>query len=345
MRAALSWAMEHGEATLALRVSGALRWFWYMEGYYGEGRRWLEAALGKDWGAAAAEARARALEGVGWLASSQGDLNRAQAAAKEGLKLSTEAGLGKVVVADFQNVLGDAARHRGDYERAAELLEKSLALHRAVKDTRGVAWSLGDLANVSSDRGSYERARALYEEGLVLSRELGGAELLGAYLISLGDEYLLEGNPERATELNEEAAELYRGRGRKGVLQVALNNLGWSALIRGDRQKAEALHEECLVLCRELGDKLIGAESIEGFACAAGAVGAAERAARLFGAAEALREATGNQQAARAHALRAPYLAAARAQVDEATWSAAWEKGRYMEFEDAVVYALEDTDG
>ena len=48
MRAALSWAIEHEEAELALRVGGALRWFWYMEGYYGEGRRWLEAALGKD---------------------------------------------------------------------------------------------------------------------------------------------------------------------------------------------------------------------------------------------------------------------------------------------------------
>ena len=119
MRAALSWAIEQEEATLALRVGGALRWFWYMEGYYGEGRRWLEATLGKNWGAAAAEARARTLEGVGWLASSQGDLERAQAAANEGLKLSTEAGLGKVIVADFQNVLGDTARHRGDYERAA----------------------------------------------------------------------------------------------------------------------------------------------------------------------------------------------------------------------------------
>ena len=341
MMAALSWAIEHEEATLALRVGGALRWFWYMEGYYGEGRRWLEAALSKNWGAAA-EARARALEGVGWLASSQGDLDRAQTAANEGLMLSTEAGLDKVVVADFQNVLGDVARHRGDYEQATELLEKSLALHRAVKDTRGVAWSLGDLANVSSDRGSYERARALYEEGLVLSRKLGGAELLGAFLISLGDEYLLEGDPERATELNEEAAELYRGRGRKGDLQVALNNLGWSALIKGDHLKAEALHEECLVLCRELGDRLIASESIEGFACAAGAGGAAERAARLFGAAEGLREAAGNQQATRAHSLRAPYLAAARALVSEAAWSAAWKEGRSMEFDEAIVYALED---
>jgi predicted ATPase/class 3 adenylate cyclase len=345
MRAALSWAIEQEEATLALRVSGALRWFWYMEGYYGEGRRWLEAALGKNWGSAAAEARARTLEGVGWLASSQGDLDRAQAAANEGLKLSAEAGLGKVIVADFQNVLGDTARHRGDYEQAAGLLEKSLALHREVKDTRGVALSLGDLANVAGDRGDHELAKELYEEGLALAKDLGGAELLGAYSISLGYEYLLEGNPERAAELNEEAAELYRGRGRKGVLQVALNNLGWSALIRGDHRKAEALHEECLVLCRELGDKLIGAESIEGFACAAGAGGAAERAARLFGAAEALREAAGNQQAARAHSLREPYLAAARAQVDEATWSAAWEGGRSMEFEDAVVYALEEPNG
>src|SRR5215213_10113162 len=77
MRAALSWSIEHEEAELALRLGGALRWYWYMEGYYGEGRRWLEAALGKDWGVAA-EARARALEGVGWLANVQGDLDRAE---------------------------------------------------------------------------------------------------------------------------------------------------------------------------------------------------------------------------------------------------------------------------
>jgi tetratricopeptide (TPR) repeat protein len=160
-------------------------------------------------------------------------------------------------------------------------------------------------------------------------------------LISLGDEYLLEGNLGRATELNEEAVELYRKRGRRGLLQIALDNLGWAALIRGDHQKAEALHEESLVLCRELGDKLIGLESIEGFACAAGAGGAAERAARLLGAAEALREAAGYQQATRARSLREPYLAAARSQIDETAWTTAWEEGRSMTFEKAVAYALQ----
>jgi predicted ATPase/class 3 adenylate cyclase len=341
MRAALSWTIEHEEAELALRLGGALRWFWYMEGHYGEGRRWLEAALGKDRGAAA-EARARTLEGVGWLASGQGDLDRAQAVAEEGLKLSTEPGLGDVVVADLQNVLGEAARQRGDYEWAVELLEESLALHRGAEDRRGIAWSLGNLANALGDLGDHDRAKELYEEGLALSRELGGAELLGAYLISLGYVFLLEGDPEGATSLNEEAVALYRKQGHRGSLQIALDNLGWAALVRGDHQRAEALHEESLVLCKELGDKLIGSESLEGLACSAAAQGEAERAAKLFGAAQALREAVGYQQVPRERSLREPYLTAAYFRVGEADWARAWEEGRSMAFEDAVAYALEE---
>jgi predicted ATPase/class 3 adenylate cyclase len=342
MRAMLSWAISHEEGELALRVGGALWRFWYVEGYHGEGRRWLEAALSKDWGAAAAEARARALEGVGWLASSQGDLDRAQAAAEEGLKLSTEAGLGNVVSADLQNVLGEAvARQRGDYEWAAKLLTESLVLHRKAGDMRGVAWSLANLANVSSDRGNYEQAKKLYEEGLALSRELDGAELLGAFLINLGYESLLEGEPERAIALNEEAAELYRKRGLRDGLQHALANLGWATLLRGDYERAETLHKQSLRVSQDLGDKLIASESLEGLACTAGAQGEAERSAILFGAAEGLREAEGYQQASRDLSLREPYLAAARSLVDEVAWSAAREKGCSMELEDAVVYALE----
>jgi len=339
MRAALSWTIEYEEAELALRLGAALRWFWYMEGYYGEGRRWLEAALGKDWGVAA-EARARALEGVGWLASNQGDLDRAQAAAEEGLKLSTEAALGDVVATELQNVLGEVAWERGDYERAKELFEESLAFYREARDIRGVAWSLGNLANVSSDRGNYEQAKELYEEGLALSRELGGAELLGAYLISLGYEFLLEGNPERATSLNEEAVALYRKRGRRGGLQYALDNLGWAALRQGKHERAKTLHEESLVLCRELGDKLIATESLEGLACYAEAKGEAERATRLFGAAEALREAVSYHQRPRDHSLREPYLAAARSRVGEVVWEAAFAERQTMTFEEAVEYAL-----
>jgi predicted ATPase/DNA-binding SARP family transcriptional activator/DNA-binding CsgD family transcriptional regulator len=339
MRAALSWAISHEEVELALRLGGALRWFWYMRGYYGEGRTWLEEALAKD-PQASPETRAKALIGVGWLAHEQGDIDRTETAAEEGLQLSEEAGLGGVAVAEFRHILGEVASQRGDHERAEELLEESLALYREAGDRRGAAWTLGNLANASGDRGDHEGAQVLYEQGLALARELGGARLLSTYLIGLGYEFLLQGDFERATELNEEAAKLHREQGSKGGLQYALDNLGWAALVRGDHQRARALHEESLELCKELGDKLIAGESLEGLACAAGARREGERAARLFGAARALREAIGYQQVLRERALREPYLAAVHSQLGEAAWEEALSEGRAMSLEYAADYAL-----
>jgi hypothetical protein len=73
-----------------------------------------------------------------------------------------------------------------------------------------------------------------------------------------------------------------------------LDNLGWVALLRGDSERARALYAESLGLKREVGDKLVTPEPLEGLASVAGARGEAERAARLFGACEALRELMGN---------------------------------------------------
>jgi non-specific serine/threonine protein kinase len=284
---------------------------------------------------------------VGWLAIDQTDLDRAEAAAEEGLKLSTQAGIRSVfaadfknIAADFKNILGEVVRIRGDHERAARLIEEALALYQEAGDKPGIAWSLGDLANVSDDRGDHERAKRLYEEGIALSRQLGGAYPLGAYLISSGYTSLLEGDLEGATELNEEAANLLRKQGRRGGLQYALDNLGWAMLLRGEYDKARTLHRESLALCHDLGDKMIASESLEGLACSAGAIGDAERAARLFGAAEALREAVGYQQNPKERALREPYLETARSRLTEAAWEKAFMEGRAMGLDEAVEYAL-----
>jgi predicted ATPase len=80
MTEALSRALDAEEAELGLRLAGELWRFWWMRGYYDEGRRWLEAALAKD--SRASAARAKALEAVGWLADDQGDIDLAVAAAE-----------------------------------------------------------------------------------------------------------------------------------------------------------------------------------------------------------------------------------------------------------------------
>jgi predicted ATPase/class 3 adenylate cyclase len=343
LRAALSWTLQAEEAELGMRLAGALWQFWDMRGYYSEGRRWLEEALAKDGRASAV--RAKALEGVGWLADLQGDIDRAVAAAEEGLRLGARTKIQSSYKASFLRILGSAAYVHGDHEQAARLYEESLALSREARDERGVASSLLQLGNVSGDRGDHEEAKKFYEEGLALSRKLDDKALLASALISVGAEFLLQGDHERGAMLNEEAAELYRERGNRGHLQYALDNLGWAALMRGNLQQAEVLHRESLALSRQLGDKLVAAEALEGLACSASARGEAERVARLFGVAEFLREAVGYRQEPREHALREPYLVAARPRLSEARWDAAWAEGRRLGFEDAIAYALEKSWG
>jgi tetratricopeptide (TPR) repeat protein len=343
LRAAISWTLERGEdAEVALRLAGALWPFWEAHGHYGEGRRWLEEALEKDDQASSAAARAKVLEGLGWLTYRQGDTDRAKEIAEEGLKLSDEAGLGGVVTANFLNILGWMAEVQGHHEWANELLEKSLSLSREVDDKRAIAYSLLQLGSTRGALGDLKRQKELYEEGIVLSRQLGYTAIRARLLLSLGYTLLLEGDYERGAALNEEAAVLLRERGYKGgSLEFVLDNLGWAALLQGDHERARTSYRESLTLCKELGNRMIASESLEGLACVSAAEGDAERAARLFGGAETLHEATGDQHTPEEAALREPYLAMSRSQLDEAAWHEAWTEGRAMTLEEAISYALE----
>jgi predicted ATPase/DNA-binding CsgD family transcriptional regulator len=340
MRAALSWSLEQGETELGLRLAGALWPFWEAHGHYSEGSRWLEEALEKE-GQGSAAARAKALEGLGWLTYRRGDTNLAKATLEEGLKLSDEAGLGGILMASFLHMLGWIADVQGHHERARELLEESLRLSREAGDKLGIAHALRELGGTLGILGDAKRSKELYEEGIALSRELGYAAMLARVLINAGYDLLLEGDYQRGAALNEEAAALLRERGYKGgSLEIALDNVGWAALLQGDHQRAWASYEESLVLSKELGNKMVASESLEGMACICAAEGAFERAAGLFGAAERLREAVGDKHTPEEDAWREPYLAMARSQLDESSWEAVWEEGREMPMEQAIEYAL-----
>jgi DNA-binding CsgD family transcriptional regulator/tetratricopeptide (TPR) repeat protein len=340
LRAALSWSLESGEVELGLRLAGAAQPFWAKRGHYGEGRRWLEETLAKD-GQVPAVVRANALRGVGWLALWQADIDRAASAAEEGLPLSSQAGNEGVEI-HLRILLGFTATLRADYEQATELFEESLKFSQESGEGWGIAASLLHLGNVSGDQGHHKQAIEFYEESLDLCRQLGYAVVLADTLTNLGYESLLEGEHERATALNEEAVALYREQGYIDArLEFPLDNLGWAALLGGDHERARTLHEESLILCRKLGNKRIASESLEGLACVAGVRKKAERSARLFGAAEVLREEKGIRQLPAERALRKPYLATARSQLDEA-WEVAVAEGRAMSFEEVIEYALSE---
>ena len=130
-------------------------------------------------------------------------------------------------------------------------------------------------------------------------------------------------------------------RSRHRGLASVLESLGQAVLVQGDAEHAQALFAQSLRLGQELGSK--SAFVLEGFAGLAGTQGQADRAARLYGAAEALREATHRPIQPFDRSLRERLLTAARAQLDAAAWQAAWAEGRAMPLEQAIAYALEPT--
>jgi predicted ATPase/DNA-binding CsgD family transcriptional regulator len=342
IRAALSWALKGADPELGLGLAGAIWWFWHRHGHLSEGLRWLERALARGVGASAM-VRAKALAGIGWLAYGQGDLGRMRKSAKEGLSLSDEAGLGGYHRGLFLRLLGDASWMEGDYDRTMELAEESLELSREANDLGGMALSLLQQGTASMwGSGDLGKARAFYEEALAVSRELGSASIFLVCLNSLALPYLLQGDLERAKEFAEEAAALSREAGARTLLPLPLHILGWVALLRGDLGQAEALHKESLSLSGELGDSWGTLELLEGLACIAGAKGEAEKAARLFGSAEALREAMGVGPWAALRTLEERYLVGARSRLKEGAWRRAWGEGYAMSMGAAIEYALSE---
>ena len=64
------------------------------------------------------------------------------------------AGLDRWGMANAMNTLGEALWDRAAYDEAQQLHEKSLAIHRALGDQRGVARSLGRLGPLALLQGS-----------------------------------------------------------------------------------------------------------------------------------------------------------------------------------------------
>jgi tetratricopeptide (TPR) repeat protein len=334
--------LELKEVELALRLGGALWWFWWVRGYHSEGRRWLEAALAIE-GRGSPEEWAMALAGVGWLALDQGDLDRVQEACEEGLELlANEARRPSEAKLNLLLCLGWGALQREEYGQASELFEESLALSREVSDTHWLASSLLSLAFVSHSRGDSETPTELYEQSMDLFREQGDKQSLAYCLINLALAVCSQGDLGRAAQLAEEAVALLRELGAKGDVALGLCSLGWIALLQDDLGRAEDLYRESLSLSWETGLNPLVQSVLEGFACVAGAKGHAERTARLWGAAQALHETKNIPRDKDFLAEADARISAVRSGMGEEAWEEAWRKGRTMSLDEAVFYALDE---
>jgi non-specific serine/threonine protein kinase len=302
LRAALAWCLaESQQAEMALRLVAALTGFWVVTGHSREGRRWAEAALALTTAADHTEMRAKLLLGSAFLAIWQGDAASAQPWIEEGMALARELGA-QMLLYDGLVYLGWLAHGQNDYRLAVSRHEEALALAREAGDKSLIAQTLIYVAGVVYDEHDYEHAQALYEESLALFEEAGDDWHIADTLQYMGQLAQAQGHDARATALFRDSLTRWR---RLGLLQ-------WKGVVH------------CL---DGLAGLCVGQRQFE-------------EAARLFGAAEGLRDLLRGSPSPLPHSLAEDKYAGLRAELGEAAFATAWAAGRVLSTEEAIDYAL-----
>lgn len=352
LRAALTRSqILEGKAEIGLYLAGSLEPFWAIRGYLNEGRELLSIALSNPEALDRTAARARALRAAGLLAYLQSDYPVTESLIGESLSIYRE--LGHTGQADFGHALitlGDMKSELGKYSEATSLMTEALGIMQELGDPRGITRALWQLGTCAIRPGEFKQAIRYLEEALPLARQTGDKSTIAIVLTGLSEVAIRQGQYERATALEEESLALRRQISETWGIAISLGNFAWIALNRGELEKAVSLLEESLALRHDIGD--MGGiawcmEKLAEITIAKGQEGNSphlqkdyQRALRLFGSAQALREPIRSMIDLVDKPKYESEVADLRAQLDEATFAAGWDDGQNMTVDQAVAYAL-----
>jgi len=310
-----------------------------LDGNYAEARALVDEGLalfrtaGDRWGTA------WGLIQLGYIASARSQYPTARALFEEsrGLwrELDNKAGRIGALMA-----LGWIAWIQGAFAEVATIYSETLRFAQERGDKKAADWSLNRLGWAAWANGELEHATRLFEENWATALELGSRTRVAWAMSGLAHVAISQGDDMWASELFEQSLEAFRTSGYKVDINWALNNLGRALAGQGDRARAAELFSESLALAYKQEDQWNVAAALEGLAMLGGAADWAERAARLLGAAAALRE--------RIAVPLWPYFRAeydraadrARAQIGANAFADAWAAGQALALEQAIAEAL-----
>ena len=228
----------------------------------------------------------------------------------------------------------------GNDERAIILAEEGLAVCKEVGDREFGALCLICLSKVASDRGDYEEAKRLAEESLTLGAGLENNYYTCLALSDLGELSRLRGDYDQAIALHEQSLAVSRHRGYPVWNANALRHLGIDHFRRGAYGRAAEHLKQSLTLCKEVRNRWVPVECLHGLASLACVAQQYERAARLFGAANHLRDALGLRSKPADQECYDHHATTTRAGPGEAAFAAAWAEGRAMTLDQVIDYVL-----
>ena len=238
-RAALAWAIQEGDASLALRLAASLWMFWRTIAAFAEGRAWLEQVLALP--ASGLEGvRARVLWGAGWIAYQQGDHDAAESFGAELTAWARSAGEPEAI-RNGLTLLGMGRMAAADTVAAKVFFEEALELIRDRAPGWLLATSLLNRAVASLHSGELDLAESLLGQALALYSGLGDDRFAARVNLQLGFAALLRGDPDLAERLLLEGLTLFADLGDRWGIAELLDGLAAVRAAQGSWRLAAQL--------------------------------------------------------------------------------------------------------
>jgi predicted ATPase/DNA-binding SARP family transcriptional activator len=374
IRAALHWA-EQTDVEAGLFLSGRLMRYWESADLR-EGIQWLESFLHKPESREAPAAQATALLTYGWLLTWLQQFTLAHTVTEESLKLFRTARNRQGEI-DALVSLANIGQLVDDLEGSTKLLHQALALAQALGDTWRQAVVLGFLG---WDRRDLQQAFRNWERAIQLYREVGDQISLANLLSLLAQFRILYGDIEIGEKHLDESMLLWQSNQRANVWEHPKIVKSLLLLLRGEYEQAYTVLQGALVSAQETGNRMsqlwlrvrlgyvalragnlveahelfaetlqdfhrdgytIGAIfALEGIATLLIATGKPEKAARLIGCADAIREKIPDRRPVVEEADMYRNMAAILSKIVPSGVEVEYDAGRSMTLEEGVAYAL-----
>jgi predicted ATPase/DNA-binding CsgD family transcriptional regulator len=239
LRAALAWSKIRRDVVAWLRLTGALIWFWFINGHWGEGRRWVEDAL-----SAGGTAAPLALFWVRWgavlFSFAQGDLKRMRELSGN-MSVPPE-GMDDTEFSIMARVdQGNLAIEVGGLERGVVLLKEAVALAHEFGDQWLLAYALTQLSAGLRMQGHYDHAAGLGAESARLFEQLGDRWRLSVALREMGIALLRNGDYDNAATIYAKSLRLRAPAQNRWVVFHDLEGLACVACAQGRYARAAIL--------------------------------------------------------------------------------------------------------
>lgn len=351
IRAAMQWGLDsHVEDVL--RMIPLLLYFWNRRGYEEEGRNLIREALRRTEQLREIEGedahRRQRLIGEVWhslamLAYSQGDNTHAVEASEQAAALARQLN-DKRLLAIALGFEASGAMFLGNTEGIQALLQEGLAAANESGDPYAVGLPLAMYALASGlVTGDFAAASADLEKGYKLLKESGDDWGATMSRLSAGMIAKYRGDYAEARKQFTAIEPLFRDLGDQHRINMVRSELAHIEGYEGHYQQAESMYRETIKVWQRIGHRAAVAHQLESLAAMAQHKEDGERAARLFGAAEALREKILIPMTVREQQEYDRHVTDLRAGMDPERFEPAWQSGRLLSMDQAVRLASEST--